>query len=129
MDTVVEALPAASPYTPRILPPEEWDRLPAEVVGGLNPNYAVVLVVEDLAGAIVGRWVVLNTVHLEGLEIDEAHRGNPVVAGQLVRAMITALKEMAIPSVLTIIQDPRVRAMADHFGFRPIPGTIHRLDL
>lgn len=119
----------SSGYTARELPPEEWTRLPTEMQAALRPELSVVVVVEDAAGEIVGRWAAMNVVHLEGLYIDEAHRGNPIVAGGLAATTIQTLRAHGVASAVTLIQADEVRALAAHFGFTLVPGTLHRLDL
>lgn len=115
-------------YTSRILPAEEWDRLPTEVTHTLNPDFSYVAVVE-MDGEIVARWAALNTVHLEGLFIEEAHRQHPAVARQLMTTMFQTLKGVGVVSVVTIIQDPGVQALAERVGFVVVPGAVYRLDL
>lgn len=131
-ETTVPEPPAgatASPYTARLLPPPEWDRLPAMVAGALHPDHALVIVVEDLDGSILAHWCALNTVHLEGLYVDPIVRGNPVVARMLVLTMIAALKGIAVKQALTIAESDAIRELAAKLGFTHVPGTLHRLDL
>ncbi len=129
MEQVLAPQPTVAPYQARILPPEEWDRLPEEVRSAITPEGAAVIVVEAADGAIVARWVALNTIHLEGLYVDPDFRGNPVVARQLTTFMVDALRLLGVPQALTIIQDDRVRRMAATMGFVEVPGTIHHLTL
>jgi hypothetical protein len=116
-------------YTSRVLPEAEWDRLPPDVRQALTPGYAIVVVVETEQGEIIARWCALNVIHLEGLLIDPAYRHSPKVAGRLFGHMILALREKEIPSVLTLVQEPTVQALAEKVGFVALPGTLNKLDL
>lgn len=112
-------LPASRPaYVGRILPPEEWKRLPADLVAPLDPEYSYIAVVE-YDGAIVARWMALNTVHVDGCYISPHHRG-PTVTRELVVAMFGALEAAGVQSILTLIADPKVMELARHLGFQPV---------
>jgi hypothetical protein len=115
-------------YTSRVLPETEWNRLPDDVRQALTPGYAIVVVVENSDGKIIARWCALNVIHLEGLLIDPDYRHSPKVAGRLFGHMILALKEKEIPSVLTLVQEPAVQALAEKVGFVTLPGTLNKLD-
>lgn len=121
-----------SPYTVRVLDPEEW---PAKIaVGELNhypvlpdPQWSILVVVENAAGVIVGSWLAMNTVHLEGLFIDPSHRHSAGVAVKLFAGMVEALQRASQPQALTIAQDPVIARMAETAGFQPVGGTLYRL--
>lgn len=130
METITPAaVPAAAPYTARILPPEEWNRLPDEVTRALHPLHSVVIVVEDLAGDIVARWVAMNQVYMEGLFIEEHARKNPAVAGRLLTLMMGTLRALGASSILTLVQETPVQHLAAHFGFTKVPGETFKLEL
>jgi hypothetical protein len=117
-------------YRTRVLPPNEWYRLglPSDQLPA-DPSTAVIIVVEAPSGAIVGRWMAYNTVVLEGLFIDEAHRYRPGVAGQLLQAMVAELADRDVPMAMTLIQSAEVARLAERHGLTPIEGGVWILDL
>lgn len=118
------------PYITRILPPKEYQRLPGITADQLpDASRSLVVVVENERGEIVGRWMALDVVALEGLQIEEGHRGNPVVAKLLLGRMLQILTERRVASVLTIVQSAEVERLAGHAGFDPVPGTLFQKDL
>lgn len=119
----------AAGYTARLLPEAEWPRLPDDVQRALTSGFSLVVVVEDPHGDIVGRWCAINQVHLEGLEIQEDHRGNPAVGGKLFLGMLDTLCDHGITSVLTIAQSEGIQTLCDKVGFTRVPGTLHHLAL
>lgn len=73
--------------TARILPREEWDRLPEDVAAfcaTLNPEDVAPVVVED-AGVIVARLLVMRAPHLESFWIAPEYAGNAGVTRALLR--------------------------------------------
>lgn len=71
--------------TGRLLPREEWRRLPSQEL--LEPD-SQVYVVED-AGRIVACLKALRVTHLEGLWIAPEYRGNPGLGLRLIRGAKT----------------------------------------
>lgn len=118
-------------YTSRILGPEEYykleslgiprDRLP-------NPATSVVGVIE-VDGVIVARWMALNVVMLEGLQIDAEYQKRPGVARRLLNLMLGTLRARGIVAATTIVQDSGVGELARHAGFNRVPGTLYQKDL
>lgn len=136
MDASITPLPEMPPdgpaYTVEVLAPEAWTDLQGELAvgeGRLHPEHSVVVVVRNPAGEPVARWVALNTVHLEGLLVLPPYRKNPAVAGKLFLGMIEALRDLGIPEVLTLVQDPAVAHLAAEAGFQPVPGQVFKLVL
>lgn len=120
------------PYTARVLPPDEWAaKLPAltHLAALPDPQGALLVVVEDEAGAVIATWCVMNILHLEGLYIDPAHRHSPTVAKKLFQETLGAVMAFKAPAVLTHTTDPMVAEMATKIGFTPIPGAMFQLDL
>lgn len=125
MDT--PAIPSGT-LTVRAVPHEEWAGLQGVPydLSRVDPLYAVLVVVED-AGQVVGCWLALNTVHLEGLYIDPAHRQIAGVAGRLFAGMVEALQRAGTREALTMTTDPIVRGMAIKAGFEPVVGELFKL--
>jgi len=120
----------AASTTPRVLPPEEWDRLRdfAFATNGLpDPTTSVIIVVETATGEIVGIWAMLLQPVLDGLWVDPAHRST-LVAGQLLRTMKAFLQEFEIPAAFTVISDDSVRTLAAKAGFTKVPGDLWILE-
>lgn len=122
------------PYSVEILPRSRWEELKDfghfKATACLpDPDSAVVLVLRDEAGKIVGSWFATTLVLLEGLFIDPEHRNKPAAAKRLLLGMIELLKEREVKSALTVTVDPVVRRMAGTAGFQEIDGTLHLLTL
>jgi hypothetical protein len=138
MDT---SLPPATP-TPdpapglrvRVLPPEAWD---AKVAAGElahythlpNPTFTQLVVVEDEEGRIVGSWMAMNTVHLEGLYVAPEARRAVAVQRRLLLGMVGLLTLEGVDGVLTLAEDPAVAILAEKAGFTRIPGVLLQLRL
>lgn len=117
-------------YLARLLPPTEWHRLglPAAVLP-TDPSNAIIVVVEDEHGEIIGRWFGYTTVTLEGLFINPEHRKHPGVAARLMQAMTTELVSRGVPQATTLIQTPDVAALAKRHGLYTLDGQVWVLDL
>lgn len=120
----------ATGYTSRVLPAPEWERLIGLTFAehGLpDPDLTTVVVVEQ-GDRIVGVWVAMTAVHLEGLWVDPAHQGT-TVAGRLLRQMREFLQTHGITISFTIIADPQVMVLAHKAGFTRYPGDLWVLQL
>lgn len=114
------------PYTVRMLPVEEWDRLrnlPFASQGLPPPELAVIFVAETTAGEIVGIWSAMTAVHLDGLWVDPAHQAT-TVAGRLLKATKGFLRETGVAVAFTMISDPAVMCLAHKAGFERYPGDL-----
>ena len=119
------------PYTERLLPADEYYKLEALGIPAdrlPDPATSIVGVVEK-DGQIVSRWMAVNVIMFEGLQTEEAYRGNPVVARRMFRLMIRALKDRGVTAVTTIVQDDQVGTLARQAGFDRLPGTLYQKDL
>lgn len=79
----------------RVLPPEEWDRLPEDVrafCATLAPGDALPIVAED-SGVIVGRVVVMRAPHIESWWVATGYYGNAGVTRGLLRTALSQAKE------------------------------------
>jgi hypothetical protein len=117
-------------YVARLLPPNEWGRLglPAHVLPH-DAERAVIMVVEDDAGHLVGRWFAYDTTVLEGLWIAPECRHHPGVAGRLFQAMTAELAGRSVPMAITLITDPEVARLAARHGLTDVEGKLWLLDL
>lgn len=118
-------------YVTRVLPVEEWERLrdlPFGSQGLPDEHFALIIVTEDPAGAIVGVWAAVTAVHLDGLWVEPTHRDTPI-AGQLLRQMKATLQEKGVTTSFTLIQDAEVMVLAHKAGFVRSPWDLWQLDL
>lgn len=118
--------------TPRVLPPEEWEKLRAFPFGskGLpDPETSVVVVTETPAGEIVGIWAVIPAPMLDGLWVHHDYQRTSLAAGQLLRTMKAVLQEFGVTTAFTVIEDAAVAALAEKAGFTRTPGDLWMLQL
>lgn len=125
--------PVALPVA-RQLPRQEWERLrtfgPFAEAGVLpDPRFALIEVLEEggEGGPIVGSWMVTPMAILEGLYLAEDWRAHPAAARRLFFGMMELLGRYEITTVLTVTQDPAVRALAHKAGFTDLPGQLQLL--
>lgn len=81
--------------TARILPPEEWDRLPEDVAlfcTTLRPEDVAAVVVED-EGVIVARMLVMRAPHWEAFWMADEAAGNAGITRALLRAATEKARE------------------------------------
>ena len=105
----------------RILPPEEWGRLPihtSAVLDQIPPEDVEVRVVEK-DGEIVGCAARLRLTHLEGAWIAPEERGNAGVGRQLIRAMLESIEDEAM--VLAASEDEVIQRLLQRMGALPLP--------
>lgn len=109
--------------TSRVLPFEEWDRLPehlAPLIAALRPSDCRVLVVED-NGEIVGRWILFPMLHAEAIEIAPSHRKKGSVARRLLQLMYRSAKELGFDRVWTASDDAEVTKVLAHPMLNAVP--------
>jgi ribosomal protein S18 acetylase RimI-like enzyme len=116
-------------YHARLLPFAEWDRLDPALTAALDPNRAIIVVVENEVGDIVARWMAFDTVALEGLSIDPGYQKHPGVAARLLQAMTVELMARGVPQAITMITAPEVERLAERHGLTRAPGNLWVLDL
>lgn len=117
-------------YRARVLPPDEWQRLGLHPDAlPADPSCALILVVENEAGAIIGRWFAYNTVVLEGLAIAPDYQKHPGVAARLLQTMTAELIDRGVPQAITLIQTEDVARLAERHGLTPLDGQLWVLDL
>lgn len=100
--------------TSRILPIEEWDRLPEymdDVTMRLRPCQTRVCVVEDDAGNIIGRSMLYPTLYAEDTWIDPAYRKHPAVARHLWGLMHTAAADLGFEFMVSTVLSEDAKAL------------------
>ena len=129
---LTETATPPSAITTRQLPPDEWQakltHLPPAILEILDPALTVILVAENALGAVVGVWMVMTTVHLDGLWVRADHQ-HTLVASKLLRGMRQILTDLQIPIAFTIVQDIDVLCLAHKAGFQRVPGDLLMLQV
>lgn len=123
------ALPART--TPRLLPPEEWDKLlglPFAENGLPDPNSTILFVAETPDGVIHGIWGIFLQPMLDGLWVDPEYRTTPV-ASQLLKTVKGFLQEQGVQTAFTVISEPTVMTLAHKAGFVRAPGDLWLLNV
>jgi hypothetical protein len=114
----------------RILPEEEWPRLPGEAAKAwetFGPETRV-FVVED-RGEIVATWAAIPTVHMECLWVKPSHRGLAGVVLRLFRGLREIAAEFGVAGVVTSSLSPTVTDLIRRFGGTPLPGEMFVLPI
>lgn len=115
----------------RILPPDEWPRIRAELphsplatLARFEDLQGVVVVVED-GGAIVGHWPLILTWHAEPLYLHPDHQRIGPALRKLIEGLYTTMRDVGVSTALAVIEDPTVVAQATRLGFQPVPGSLY----
>jgi len=98
--------------TARILPFEEWHRLPEYMDPALmemRPGQSRVCVIENKAGEIVGRWLLYPALLAEDLWIDPRYRRRIGVGRRLWRLMRSAARDLGFRRVVSAPMDDGIR--------------------
>ena len=111
----------------RVLPKEEWGKLNVtglpEFWEKVRHDEIEVVVVED-GDRLVASIAVTRAVWLEGLWIDEQHRGNAGVARRLINGMLASARPWSDLAFGVIAQD-HVRDIAERSGGVKLPGSVY----
>jgi len=112
--------------TSRVLPVEEWSRMPESLdplIMSLAPGSCRVLVVED-DGEIVGRWILFPVLHAEAVDIAPAYRKRGGVARRLLSLMYRSARELGFDRVWTASDSEDVTRILAHpsLGAVPVPA-------
>lgn len=113
--------------TTRVLPSAEWDRVAHLDVAALLPWVApadVQLVVAEEGDRVIGCWAVMRMVHVEGLWVDPAYRGNPRVAKRLFAATWQRVRAWTSQWVMTGAVSGQTRELLQHVGAVPLPSEM-----
>lgn len=107
--------------TSRVLAPHDWHRIPddaelSSIVGLLRPGIDEVHVVEDEDGRIVGCWSLIQSLHAEGVWIDDAHRGKAGVSRRLLRFLQDRAKAHGATRIFTSASTDEIRSLAARIG-------------
>jgi hypothetical protein len=114
--------------TSRILPPEEWARLAACGIetANLDPERTMPIVVENDEADIVGCWLVMPVIHMEGLWIAPAYRQRTSVLRRLLQEMRQIVSGFfGVHVAWTAAQTPDVAAMIQAYGGAKLPPADH----
>lgn len=102
----------------RILPRDEWGRLPAGKIPFLDqvgPEDIDVLVVES-AGDIIACAAVVKLIHLESAWISPMVKGNPGVCRALLRQVVRAIHRRTQSFVLAATDHPTIMRLLEKIG-------------
>jgi hypothetical protein len=109
--------------TTRILPPAEWHRLPEPPLPAIR-DAAIdghVVVVED-GDEIVGCWVLMRCLHVEGCWIAPAHRRKVSVARRLYCAMRELVHGYRVRGALGCFVDADALRIVERHGGTEVLG-------
>lgn len=114
--------------TGRVLPVAEWTTklagTPLEPMAAtLNPDYSVVIVVEDLDGKVVAQCAAINVVHVEALWESEEVRGDVGVSRALLEALVGELTAHGVKEIISQAVEPAAEAMLEAAGGTRLPGS------
>lgn len=114
----------------RILPRAEWHRLDINpdlrsVWPFLRPEDTRVVVVEDDAGEILATWMVVRTVHVEGVWVREDYRKRSTrLVRLLFQGMYAAARAFGVRNVWTSAGSPEVERLLEKGNrARPAPKS------
>lgn len=129
-DEMSDTPAAANRYLTRVLPADEWQKLglPDESLPS-DPENALVVIVQNSEGEVIGRWMAYSITILEGLEIDPRYQKRPTVASRLFTSMIRLLRYRGVTAASTLIQKTEIEELAKHVGFTQLPGSLWQIDL
>jgi hypothetical protein len=114
--------------TARLLEASDWPRLEATGMAAdwrTLPAAALVLVVEDDAGVIVGCEALLPCWHWHGLWVAPPHRGRTAVFRRLWRGVHEIAAALGIREVLTGSGSRAARRILRHVGAQVVPGGTY----
>ena len=112
--------------TARMLPIEEWDRLPEymdPVLMRVRPCESRMCVVEDDHGEIVGRVLLYPIWLAEDAWVREDVRGNPGVGRQLLRVVRQAATELGVDVVASALGSADAVTLL-HDRAEPLPPMV-----
>lgn len=118
---------------PRLLPPEEWDRINSpglpELLPYLEPQNLTVAVVEDDEEKIVASVCAINITHFEGLWIVPEHRGNAGVFRPLIRQAYAVPRVKGERWVIGGAEenDAKMRGVCTRLGGQRLPLTFYAM--
>ena len=108
--------------TTRVLPMEDWPILNGTELGAVLPllepcaSDVRVMAVFDADGCLSGCWAALKMAHVEGVWVDDAHRGKAGVQRALLRGMRDALVAWGVTSAITGAADSAIQSLLSKNG-------------
>lgn len=109
---------------------QRWPAAPGEAAALLTPEMAgVVVAVVDDAGALRGYWPIWYTVHVDGLWLDPALKGEgPGTLRSLLAAVFATLHANGADQVFAVLPpDGPSTDQAARLGFTRAPGDLYLL--
>ena len=100
-------------YTTRLLPQEEWHKLPV-LDARFHDELSNIMVIEH-DGEIIANWVLMPIYHAEGLWVKEDYRKNPAVIRRLITGMKAMTEQVNASYIVTVTHDKEVAALLDKF--------------
>lgn len=107
----------------RILPPEEWDKLPERPQWAVDPSDISVVVVED-GEKVVACMTVLRATHLEGTWVSPEHR-NAGVVRRLLRLATQTAKSRGSSWAFTGAADEAMHSILSRLGAAFVPMSTY----
>lgn len=111
--------------TTRILPYDEWHKLSgtdfASRLKEMPRESVTIIVAEDISGAIIGCWGLMNFAHVEGLWVAPEHRKRGRVLVRLWNAMCALASSQHVQHVYTGAVCDDVRRLLESRGATEIP--------
>lgn len=110
-------------YQTRILPPDDWHRVPGIDEYGplLSPEQVTVYVVER-NGVLIGSLALMKAVHAEFLWIHPDYRGKASVMRRLRNVMLAEVRRLRLPTVLLAAVSDQMRRILHTMGAVLLPG-------
>lgn len=115
----------------KILPPDEWPRIKAELPESPLANLERydqlegLVIVAEHEGKLVGHWPLLLTWHAEPLYLAPEYRKSGPALKHLLDGLFATMEVSDIRSAVVIIEDPELQAAAARLGFQHVPGTLY----
>lgn len=118
-------------FKTRLLPRHELDRLVGteaeSIIPDLKKNSQIFVLVVEKNDIIVGTWVLMQCWHAECVWIKEEERGNPVIAGRLIKGMRQLGKTVETREILTSALTEEIENLiTKHLEGSVIPGKLFR---
>ena len=113
-------------YNTRILPVEEWHKLPSDSEPGkayksFDKATTNIMVIER-DDIIVGSWSLMPYYHAECVWVGKEFRGNPAIIRRLLVGMRTMASVVGTSAVITSAIDDNTRRLIGHLNAKKLPG-------
>ena len=104
----------------RILPADEYEKLPIEV----NPATSVVAVAEDVSGEIKGYWVAQAVVHIEPVHLNKDIRDSGFTGLRMLQTLLSELALKGDPLYYAFSDRPEISDYLSRLGLSLLPYQI-----